>query len=106
MRLIQRFDAWLVSLVKAFSGRFIETKAGKLFLGLSMVGPLTFIPTVWEAWFAPDIEALRTLTWPMMVIVNISVFIAVCHNGDWRVRLSMIMWVILMFLVWLATIFR
>ena len=106
MKVIQRFDELLVSFIKALTAPFINTRLGQLFLSLSMVGPLTFIPTAWEAWFAPNIDALRTLTWPMMVIINISVLVAVCYNGDWRVRLSLVMWIILMFLVWLATVFR
>lgn len=106
MKVIQRFDELLVSFIKALTSRFIDTKLGQLFLSLSMVGPLTFIPTVWEAWFAPNIDALRTLTWPMMVIINFSVLVALCYNGDWRTRLSLVMWTILMFLVWMATVFR
>jgi hypothetical protein len=106
MKFIQKYDEFLVSFIKAMMGRFIDTKLGQLFLSLSMVGPLTFIPTVWEAWFAPNIDALRTLTWPMLVVINFSVLVALCYNGDWRIRFSMTMWIILMFLVWLATVFR
>lgn len=106
MGYIQRFDELLVGSIKALTERFVHTKLGKLFLGLSMVGPLTFIPTVWAAWFAPNIDILRTSTWPMMVIINLSVLVAVCHNGDWRVRFSLVMWIVLMFLIWLATIVR
>lgn len=106
MVVIKRFDDSLVSLIKAMTGRFVETKLGKLFLGLSLVGPFTFIPTVWIAWTAPNIDALRTLTWPMMVIINFSFLIALCYNGDWRVRFTMIMWMTLMSLVWMATVFR
>ena len=106
MEFIRKLDELLISLVKTLTRRFIDTRLGQLFLSLSLVGPLTFIPTVWEAWFAPNIDALRTLTWPMLVVVNISVLVALCYNGDWRVRLSIVMWTVLMFLVWLATVFR
>ena len=95
-------SSWVVSLTRGF----IETKLGQLFLDLSLLGPVTFVPTVWKAWTTPNIDALRTLTWPTMAVVNIAVFISVCHNGDWRVRLSMVLWIILMLLTWLATIFR
>ena len=106
MKIIRRFDDILVSTVKILTVRFINTKLGQVFLSLSILGPLTFIPMVWEAYFAPDIEALRTLTWPMLVIINVSVLTALCYNGDWRIRLSMVMWIILMFLMWLATVLR
>jgi hypothetical protein len=106
MKVIQMFDELLVSFIKTLAGNFINTKPGKIFLSLVLVGPLTFIQTAWEAWFAPNIDALRTLTWPMLVIINLSVLVALCYNGDWRTRLSMVMWIILMLLVWLATVFR
>jgi len=106
VNLILRFDAWLVATVTRSTEKFIHTKWGQLFLSLSMVGPLTFIPTVWQAWTAENIDALRTMTWPSMVAINLSVLVAVCYNGDWRVRLSLLMWILLAFLVWLATILR
>lgn len=106
MDVIQKYDSLLVSFIKATTSRFIETRLGKLFLGLPLVGPLTLIPTVWEAWFASNIDALRTLTWPTMMIVNFSVLVALCYNGDWRIRLSMVMWNLVIFPVFLATVFR
>ena len=104
--LVQQMMDRFAARVAKLTNSFIQTKTGQLFLALSLVGPVTFLPTVWEAWTAPNIDALRTLTWPMMVVVNTSVFISVCHNGDWRVRLSLILWIILMALTWAATIFR
>ena len=103
---IQRFDAQLVRFMRFLTDGFIKTLVGKVFLGLALVGPLTFIPTVWIAFTAENIDALRTLTWPMMVVVNFAVLAGLCHNGDWRTRLSLVMWIVLTFLVWLATIIR
>lgn len=103
---IQQIMDGFAAQVAKLTTAFVKTKAGQIFLSLSLVGPVTFLPTVWEAWTAPNIDAFRTLTWPMMIVVNTSVFVSVCHNGDWRVRLSMILWIILMALVWAATVFR
>lgn len=103
---IQKYDSAVCDWVVQVTTHFVGTKWGKLFLGLSLVGPFTFLPTVWQAWTAENIDALRTMTWPLMTAINLSVFVAVCHNGDWRLRLCMVMWVILMALTWLATIVR
>jgi len=85
---------------------FTETKIGKLFLSIVLLGPLTFLPTMYEAWTAPNIDALRTLTWPLMIVINFSAFLAVIHNGDWRMRLVMLIWIISMAIVWIATLVR
>ncbi|MFH1978935.1 MAG: hypothetical protein ABII97_00925 [Patescibacteria group bacterium] len=85
---------------------FVDTKIGKIFLSLTLIGPITFFPTVYIAWTAPNIDVLRTLTWPLMVVVNTSALLGVIHNGDWRVRLTLVGWVILMFLTFLATLVR
>ncbi len=106
MQFIRKYDEQLVTFIKLLTAGFIDTRLGHWFLALSLVGPITFIPTVIEAWTAPNIDALRTLTWPLMTLVNISVLVAMCYNGDWRVRLSMLIWTVLMLLMWLATIVR
>ena len=51
--------------------QFIKTYIGKIFLAIVLVGPITFLPTMYQAWTAPDIDALRTSTWPLMILVNI-----------------------------------
>ena len=85
---------------------FVQTRLGKAFLSLTLVGPLTFLPTIQAAWFDSNIDSLRTLTWPLMVIVNASVYVSVSHKGDWQVRLVMIIWIVMMAAVWLATLVR
>ncbi|NKB47750.1 MAG: hypothetical protein GKS02_00145 [Alphaproteobacteria bacterium] len=85
---------------------FVQMWPGKLFLAIVLVGPLTFIPTMYQAWTAPDIDALRTSTWPLMILVNVSAFLGVAHNGDWRLRLVMIIWILVMIVVWSATLVR
>jgi hypothetical protein len=82
--LIQKMVDNFAFRVAKLTEEFIKTKAGQLFLSLSLIGPVSFLPTVWGAWTAPNIDALRTLTWPMMLVVNTSVFISICHKGDWR----------------------
>lgn len=85
---------------------FVQTTTGRIFLALVLVGPLTFLPTVYVAWTAPNIDSLRTLTWPLMVVVNISATLGVVHNGDWRMRLVMFIWVLMMAAVYVATLVR
>jgi len=85
---------------------FVTSRFGKVFLSIVLLGPLTFIPTVYQAWFATDISALRTLTWPLMILVNTSAFLSVIHNGDWRMRLVSFVWILMMAAVFLATLVR
>ncbi|MEK7661949.1 MAG: hypothetical protein AAB355_00390 [Patescibacteria group bacterium] len=85
---------------------FVQTRIGKLFLSVVIVGPLTFLPTVYVAWTASNIDSLRTLTWPLMIVVNISATLGVIHNGDWRMRLTMLIWVLMMAAVFIATLVR
>jgi hypothetical protein len=85
---------------------FVQTKIGKVFLSFVLVGPLTFIPTLHMAWTAENIDSLRTLTWPLMILVNMSASLAVVHNGDWRMRIIMVVWVLMMTAVFAATIVR
>ena len=86
--------------------QFIKTYIRKIFLAIVLVGPITFLPTMYQAWTAPDIDALRTSTWPLMILVNISAFVGVAHQGDWRLRLTMIIWTLVMIIIWLATLIR
>ncbi len=99
---IDRIADWIAT----HTATFVQTLPGKLFLGISLIGPITFLPTLWEVWTGPNIDAFRTATWPLMVVVNVSVFLSLCHKGDWQVRLSMIVWIIFMLLTWIATLVR
>jgi len=92
--------------IAAKTKNFVGTKAGKIFLFLVCLGPLTFIPTIWMAYTAPNIDALRTMTWPLMLIVNTSALLGVVHNGDWRIRLTMAMWMIACAAIWIAVLVR
>jgi hypothetical protein len=84
-----------------------QSRVGQLLISLIIfIGPISFLPTVWEAWTNPNISGFRTLTWPVMVIVNVVVFISLCHNGENKLRWNMVVWVALMGAVWLATLVR
>lgn len=85
---------------------FVETNFGKLFLSLVLLGPFTFLPTIYQAWTAENIDALRTWTWPLMTFINLSALLGLVHNGDWRMRFVMVVWVVTMAAVWLATLVR
>ena len=99
---INLFSEWTAKMTDPF----VKTRFGKLFLALVLIGPVTFLPTLYQAWTAPDIDALRTSTWPLLIIVNISAFIGVAHEGDWRLRLTMLAWVIFMIIISLAVVGR
>jgi len=86
--------------------KFVQTRLGKLFLGLVLLGPITFIPTAWAAWTDPNIDSLRTLTWPLMVVVNSSATLGVMHKGSWEMRLVMMVWIVMMLSICLALLVR
>lgn len=92
--------------VKEQTQGFVESTTGRIFLMLIFIGPLTFVPTLWEVWTAPNIDAFRTLTWPALIVVNIASLLALVHNGDWRMRLIVFIWTIIFALVFLATLVR
>lgn len=97
----------LANWVRVVTTPLVETKIGKWILSaIIFVGPLSFLPTVMEAWTNPDIDAFRTLTWPTMVVVNLAFFVSLCHQGDNKTRSVMIIWVVLMASVWVATLVR
>lgn len=104
MRLIQEKVDAINEKVARFTRDFVQTKLGQAFLGAVLLGPLTFIPTVWAAWTEPNINPLRTLTWPLMIVINISGGLNVVHKGDWRMRLVTFIWILMMVAVFIATI--
>lgn len=100
--IVDSTSEWVAKITRPF----VQTRIGKVFLALVLVGPLTFLPTVYAAWTAPNIDSLRTLTWPLMTVVNVSATLGVVHNGDWRMRLVMVIWVVMMAAVYVATLVR
>ncbi len=85
---------------------FAKSFLGKIFLNIVLLGPLTFLPTLWQAWTAEDINALRTSTWPLMIVVNIATLFSLIHNGDWRMRLVVVVWILIVSGVYIATLIR
>lgn len=106
MRTIQHAINSVCEHVAIKTSPFVQSRIGKSFLSIVLVGPLTFIPTVYTVWTAPNIDAFRTLTWPLMIIVNISASLSIIHNGDWQMRLVQIIWIFMVASVFLATIIR
>jgi hypothetical protein len=100
--IVNSASEYVAQLTKGFTG----TRFGQIFLLAVLLGPLTFIPTVYEAWTSPNIDALRTWTWPLMTVVVTAEFISVVHEGDWRMRLSLFFWIVMMVSVWVATLVR
>lgn len=106
MKFIPRTVNAISAVVAKKTEWFVKSWLGKLFLGVVLIGPLTFLPTIWSAWTEPNIDSLRTLTWPLMIVVNMSATLALIHNGDWRMRLVMFIWILAMIAVYLATLVR
>lgn len=92
--------------IRIHTEKFVETRLGKMFLSVTLLGPLMFFPTVWEAWTAPNIDVLRTPTWPMLTLVNTAALILLSHKGDWIMRLVTMAFVCLMGAMTLAIILR
>ena len=105
----EKFPAWVDSRcekIASFTQPFMSSKVGRIFQLIVLLGPFTFIPTIYGAWFDTNIDALRTLTWPFMTAVNTSAFLIIAHTGNWKMRVASFLWVPPMALIWLATIFR
>ncbi len=85
---------------------FVKSLFGKIFLSIVLIGPVTFLPTVWAAWTDPNIDVLRTPTWLLMIFVNMSSLLSVIHHGEWRMRLVIAVWILVIFAVWLAIVVR
>jgi len=84
----------------------IETKIGRIILLLTLFGPLTFIPQIYQAWTAENIDALRTWTWPAMTLTNSSTLLGLIHKGDWRIRLVTFVWCLCGLSIWAAVLIR
>ncbi|MCB9810989.1 hypothetical protein H6777_02465 [Candidatus Nomurabacteria bacterium] len=81
---------------------FVNTRVGQWFMSLPLLGPVIFLPVQWTAWTTENIAEFQDITWPLMIVSNISVFIGLCFNGDWRLRLSLIFWIQTMVSITLA----
>jgi len=99
---INNFAAWTVKRTETF----IQTRVGKVFMWLMVIGPFSLLPTVWEAWTAENIDALRTSTWPLMMLVDTSFFLHVARTGEWKIRLTVLLWIVMATLIFLATLVR
>lgn len=88
--------------------QFLHENKYTRFVTATMVlfAPFTLAPTVHEAWTADNIDALRTLTWPLLTIVQVATLIPVCHKGTWDIQLSTFIGVLLLAAIWLAVLIR
>lgn len=73
---------------------------------LIFLSPAMFIPTIWEAYFAPDIAALKTVTWPAAVVTNVFAFISLAHKGSNVLRWQMLVWILEMLAMCVAIVIR
>ena len=103
--LIQRFNTLCDDLGERWSP-FAQTRIGKIFLNLVLLGPVSFLPTLWEAWTAPNIDVLRTLTWPFLFVINLSALYGLLLQGTWQNRLMLGIWTGIMFVMTLAILVR
>ncbi len=86
----------------------VSTNSGIYCLrSIVLLGPIFFLPTLWMAWTADNIDLLRTPTWPLMLFVHIAFFILLsCYVSDWCARLCTIMWFLITLMIVIATIVR
>lgn len=105
----------LPGLVDSLSGLVVsktyyltKTKRGLYTLRIIVaLGPLFFIPTVYEVWVAENIDAFRTITWPLMLSVHIAAFIMLsCGDNDWCIRLCTLLWFVVTLLIVIAIVIR
>jgi len=73
---------------------------------LIFLAPAMFLPTIWEAYSAPNIEALKTVTWPAAVITNVFAFISLSHKGSNVLRWQMLAWILEMAAMCIAIVIR
>ena len=94
---------------------FVVSKTGFAVIGrhqyvlriIILMGPIFFLPTLYEVWTAENIEVFRTATWPLMLIVHIAFFVSISHHrSDWCARLCTIIWFLITLLIVIATIVR
>jgi len=83
-------------------GKFMNTGIGKIILFVTLFGPITLIPLIYQAFFNQNIDILRVSTWGWMLIFDISAFLGLCIKGDWRLRLNMILWLIFTLPIYIA----
>ena len=97
----------IATIVAAATRPIINSKVGQTLLTLLIfIGPLTFLPTLWQAWTNPNIDVFRTLTWPAMAAIDLAMFVSLCHKGENNMRVVMLVWTLMMAGVWLATLVR
>ncbi len=90
------------------TGSLVDTKYGNFYLRIIvLLGPVFFIPTIWEVWTSANIDSFKTPTWSLMLIVHIAAFIILSHHkSDWCVRFCTVLWFFMTASIVLATIVR
>jgi len=99
-------EGWVANTVAFKTKDFVKTLPGRILLSLMFLGPIAFLPTIWQAWTAADIDSLRTMTWPIMITLNMITYIALSPNSDPRPRLVLLLWALSGLLIWIATLVR
>jgi hypothetical protein len=105
MRALSNFDHFCEILGEKIEP-FSQTRIGSYLFAVILLGPLMFFPQVYEAWTAPNIDALRNPTWPLVCVMNAIGFLNVCIKGNWRVRIASFGYMCVMGMTWLATLIR
>jgi hypothetical protein len=93
MRALEKWTNTLYERIAAVTQSFRSSLLGQLFMGVTILGPLTFLPTLWQVHMAADVEALKTVTWPLMCLLNISGALSMAEKGDWRMRFVVLIWI-------------
>jgi hypothetical protein len=107
----RKLPAWVnyfSEIIASKTSGLVATKYGYHCLRVAvMLSPIFFVPTIWEAWTAENIDVFRTVTWPSMISSNVANFILLCQgNHDWCVRLCAMAWLTITLFMVLAIVVR
>lgn len=120
------FLPYLVGVISLFTNRVValEIKLSKVVVRLTekflaswqaenllsiicLSGPIIFLPNVWAAWTANDISSMSNPTWAIMIVVHLSVYVRLAHDGASScTRISILIWMLEMVLITLAILVR
>ena len=101
--LIQRAVDSVFDKVGHSTKSFMSGTGGKIVNIIIILSPLTFLPTLYAAFTADNIDAMRNLTWPLFILTNLCACMSLAQQGNWVMRLVQSSWV-LIFIIMTAVI--
>ena len=79
--------------VVARTSVFVSKKRGLVILrSLILLGPIFYLPTLWEVWTATNIDAFRTVTWPFLLSGQVSLLFCLVMSRKVIGELNCVFW--------------